>query len=1107
MITVRVSKSDPASVSSLGQVIRDPRYAGSDLYLRVDPGDYVEPQVIGVLRHVVVVPAEGAGTVTVGAADETNVFNVHEGGHLEIHGIGVRSSSDDYPPLYAQEGARLRAVDCVFTAPRRVNVVGARAEIVGCRFEDSGLLWDSGEGSVRDCYFAKAVIAVQGECSPRISGTIFTGAHDDWHTLYVSGASPEVSDCALVDGGGIYVRDRAAPEFTDVRVTGARDWPVRVYERSRASFTRLVVEAPRKEGTDAFFVHGDSESVLHDCEITGSTRTGLAIEGGRLTVHGLTVNGAAADAVLVDGGEAALTDVRCSSVGKAALLVADGARVSVSGMSVSESTQEGRGAIASVRSRFEVSDLRVSRWHGPMAIVVGGGGVFEDIVGHEVGSGIHSREDATITVRGMVLREAREDGLNILDGTEVRLVDADLSECGEDAVYVHGGYVTVRSSTLSGSGERGVRVGAGGVAALEDTAIRDGRGDGLMVEDGGRVRLVRCTVSGNDDSGLWAADDASVYLEDTTFGGNRGGDGDRVVVRGTRGAATGPGRILGGVGEGAVRDRERSSESLLTELDALVGQERVKREVRALVDLQRVSAKRVAAGLPALNVGRHLVLAGPPGIGKTTVARLYGEILCSLGGLERGPFVEVARPDLVAEYQGGTRTRVLEAVERARGGVLFVDGAHALVEEEPGESDPHGREVVDTLVGAMSEPGKGFVLVLAGHSDRLGELLEASPGLRERVARTIEFEDYSPEQLMGIFAGEAGERGRTLGEGVRELLVEHFRRRMKDEAFDNGREVRRVLDGAIRAHSERIAEGGYTTVDDLSRFRAEDLESATAVTAGGASGRSGGRVASLMAGLDAMVGMSDVKDALSGRLAGLLTAGRAAGGPSRHLVFLGERGTGRTTVAGIYAELLAALGLTSRGRPVRLRAGELVERGEVSRRAREAFDLAHGGVLLITDAHDVVGVAEEKAAGALVELMVEHHDDVVVVLCGAEEGARALLSGHADLEARFGAVVGFSSYTDEELLRIFVGVAEEVDLAVPERTRAVVAEAIEACSERFAAGNGHEVRALFQACAARQARRIEGWVRSGRVLDLEELQTLLPEDVPGEDGAGSALAE
>src|SRR5690606_25644472 len=110
-----------------------------------------------------------------------------------------------------------------FTAPRRVNVVGARAEVTGCRFEDSGLLWDGSEGSVRDCYFAGAVIAVQGECSPKVSGTVFTGAHDDWHTLYVANASPEFTDCALVDGGGVYVRDRARPDFTDLRVTGSYD--------------------------------------------------------------------------------------------------------------------------------------------------------------------------------------------------------------------------------------------------------------------------------------------------------------------------------------------------------------------------------------------------------------------------------------------------------------------------------------------------------------------------------------------------------------------------------------------------------------------------------------------------------------------------------------------------------------------------------------------------------------------------------------------------------------------------------------------------------------------------------------------------------------------
>lgn len=1105
MITVRVSKTDSAASSSLGQVLRDPRYTGSDLYLRVEPGEYVEPQAVGVLRRVVVVPTEGAGSVTVTAADEANVFNVHKGGDLELYGVGVRGSSDEYPPLYVQEGARLRAVDCVFTSPRRVTVSGAHAEVIGCRFEDSGLLWDGSEGFVRDCYFAGAVIAVQGRCSPKISGTIFAGAHDDWHTLCVAGASPEVTDCALVDGGGIYVRDRATPEFTDVRVTGSHDWPVRVYERSRADFTRLVVEAPHKEETDAFFVHGDSQSTLRDCEILGSTRTGLAIEGGRLTVRGLKVEGAAADAVLIDGAEATVTDLRCDQVGKAALLVADGARVKVSGMSVAESIQEGRGAIAAVRSRFEVDDLRVSRWHGPMAIVVGGTGVFEDIVGHDVGSGIHSREDATITVRGMVLREAREDGLNILDGTEVRLVDADLSECGEDGVYVQGGYVTVRSSTFSGSGERGVRVGEGAVVALEDTAIRDGRGDGLMVEDGGRVRLVRCTVSGNDDEGLWAAAGASVYLEDSTFSGNSGGDGERVVARSTGSS----GRSVGGNGDGAVRDRERSLDSLLTELNALVGQERVKRQVRALVDLQRVSAKRVEAGLPGLNVGRHLVLAGPPGIGKTTVARLYGQILRSLGESERGQFIEVARPDLVAEYQGGTRDRVAEAVERARGGVLFVDGAHALFGES-GTPDVHGREVIDTLVALMEEPGEEFVLVLAGHSDRLRSLLDASPGLRARVARTVEFEDYSPDQLAGIFVGEAAERGYNLGEGVHDLLVGHFRRRVRGVAFDNGREVRRVLGGAVRAQSERIAEGGYTTVDDLTRLLSEDLEGVTDPIAADPDRRMGGQVTALMARLDSLAGRGEVKEALARQLSSLLTSSRRGaeeGGDlrSRHLVFSGRTGTGRSTVAGLYGELLAALGLAARGHSVRLRADDLVERGRPSKEALAAFERARGGVLsvLLPEPGGPEGAGPgQETADVLGGLMRTHHDDVAVVLTGDPESVASLMRADPRLAERFAGLVEFAPYKTDELVEVFAAMVEETDLRLPERTREVLVDLIGAPTDGFAERGGVEVRALFEECVARQTRRIEAAAHGGEIPEVAELQTLLPEDLPEWWGSG-----
>ncbi|WP_017588262.1 right-handed parallel beta-helix repeat-containing protein [Nocardiopsis ganjiahuensis] len=1127
MITVRVSKTDPAATSSIGKAIRDHRYSAAGLHLRVEPGEYVEPQVIGVQRRVVVTPTGGAGTVTVVAANETNVFNVHEGGSLEINGISVRSPSEEYPPLYVQKGARLKAVDCVFTAPRRVNVVGARAEITGCRFEDSGLLWDGSEGSVRDCYFAGAVIAVQGECSPKVSGTVFTGAHDDWHTLYVANAAPEFTDCALVDGGGVYVRDRARPDFTDLRVTGSYDWPVRVYERSRATFTRMVVEGARKADTDAFFVHGDSEAELNDCEITDATRTGVAIEGGRLTVKGLTVSGTATDAVLVDGGEATITDLRCTRIGKAALLVADGARATVSGMSVAESGEEERGAIASVRSRFEVSDLRVSRWHGPMAIVVGGRGVFEDIVGHDVGSGIHSREDATLTVRGMVLRDAREDGLNILDGTEIQLHHADLSDCGEDAVYVQGGHVTIRSSTLSGSGERGVRVAERGVAALEDTAIRDGRGDGLMVEDGGRVRLVRCTVSGNDEEGLWAAGSASVYLEDSTFSGNRGGDGDRVTARAAgRGAAVpaGGGTEAKGAGDGTVRDRARPLEALLDELEGLVGLERVKKEIRSLVNFHLVSAKRVEAGFPALNVSRHLVFSGPSGTGKTTVARLYGEILRSLGLLRKGQVLEASRADLISDQLGGTAQRTAALVERARGGVLLVDEAYALAHGDGADrGSGSGQEAVDTLARLMEELREEVVVVFAGHSGQMRGFLDANPVLRSRVARTVEFEDYSPEQLGGIFAGMAGTQGYTLGEGTLDLLVRHFRGRLPEGASGNGREVRSMFEEALRAQGDRIVAGGYQTVEDLTRVLPADLEGVVAVglTAGPGGPRDGARVAALLAGLDGMVGLAEAKRQVKG-LAELLAGahrGRAEGErpPSaRHLVFLGPSGTGRATVARFYGELLAALGVLSRGHVVEAAPGSLVgppgQRGpgQVARRTRELFERARGGLLFVTDA-DVLtrdftggrGVGQ-NVVDTLLELMEEHRDEVVVIVSGRSREMAGFLSGNPELASRFSRTVEFAPYSREELVEIFVGMAERADLLVPASTRRTLLRLVGSDGARFAEGNGHRVRALFEASVTRQARRIEAAALAGDSPDVAELQTLLPEDVPDRGAGGVA---
>ncbi|KAB7671115.1 AAA family ATPase [Bacillus sp. B1-b2] len=519
-------------------------------------------------------------------------------------------------------------------------------------------------------------------------------------------------------------------------------------------------------------------------------------------------------------------------------------------------------------------------------------------------------------------------------------------------------------------------------------------------------------------------------------------------------------------------DSEHSNPSSLDQLNEMIGLDSVKRRVKDFYQFLKYQKSRKKLGYTIQDeLSLNMIFTGNPGTGKTTLARLMAKIYHELGVLPSAEVVETDRSQLIGGYMGQTEENVRSLVKQAVGGVLFIDEAYSLKREGQSGND-YGQTAIDTLVSLMtgSEFGGKFAVILAGYPEEMRQFLDGNHGLRSRFPQSnfIHLPNYTSEELLVIGDKIATANDYVITEEGKRELLKRIEKEQVDESFGNARAVQNIVMDAIfnkgsrKENEKEILQ--YTLLQALD-FACDEED----------------KQLDPSKELNELIGLNKVKEEIKKIIAFVkIQQARQASAKRNlpiqlHAVFTGNPGTGKTTVAQLYAQFLKDCGMLKRGHLVVTSRADFVAGyvGQSAIKTRKKIREALGGVLFIDEAYSLLGAGGQdfgkEVIDTLVMEMTKHNENLVVVLAGYPDQINELLQSNPGLTSRFKKFIHFADYSREELIKIMNQYANKFDYELS-------SEAIEALNKKLPSastqGNGRFATNLIDEAVQLQALRL-----------------------------------